>query len=737
MNAPVSPIRVLVADDDAILREIAGAMLRDAGFTVQTVASGDAAVAACALRLPNIALLDVEMPDGNGYQACTNIRALPGGADLPIVMVTGCDDTASIDRAYEAGATDFVVKPINWALLVHRIRYVLRGARTIVDLRFSEQKNAALLKAIPDGIFLVNGRSVIEHCYSPAAGLIDVPKTGFESMRFLDLIPAAARARAMDCLDAALRGDAAVFEFSLDAESRSNRHFECRYLPNSSGQVLAIVRDVSARKEAQARIHRLAYFDGLTGLPNREWIHDYLAQSLTEARQLNRGLALLYVDLDQFKRINDTLGHETGDALLRQVAERLQTGLDLDGDGDGDGEGDGDEEAVPLNLRTPEAGAAQRARGRLARMGGDEFIVVLTGRTDAAQAQWAARQILSILAAPFQQESYELVVTPSIGIAMYPEHGTDAQSLLKNADGAMYEAKASGRNQLRVYDSTMNVRALKRLSLEMELRRAVENSSLEVYYQPKYRTRDLQFLGGEALLRWFHPERGQISTADFIAVAEETGLIGDIGRWALQRVCRDLCQWRSEGLELPRVAVNVSGRDFMYPEALLRLSDTVTQAQLSPSLFELELTEGVLMQDAEAGRRSLLALKEFGFALAIDDFGTGYCSLNYLKRFPLDTLKIDRSFVSDISDDPDDASIVRAIIALGHSLDLKIVAEGVTTQAQLQFLQAESCDAVQGFLMSPAVPASSFRELLKRPLVSLDAPQSQPRRLFSWPSARN
>jgi EAL domain-containing protein (putative c-di-GMP-specific phosphodiesterase class I) len=255
----------------------------------------------------------------------------------------------------------------------------------------------------------------------------------------------------------------------------------------------------------------------------------------------------------------------------------------------------------------------------------------------------------------------------------------------------------------------------------MELRRAVENSSLEVYYQPKYQARGLKLLGGEALLRWFHPERGQIPTADFIAVAEETGLIGDIGRWALQRVCRDLCQWRSEGLELPSIAVNVSGRDFMYPEALLRLSDTVTQAHLSPSLFELELTEGVLMQDAEAGRRSLLALKEFGFALAIDDFGTGYCSLNYLKRFPLDTLKIDRSFVADIVKDPDDASIVRAIIALGHSLDLSIVAEGVSTQEQLQFLQAESCDAIQGYLMSPAIPSNAFRDLLLRPRASVDA----------------
>lgn len=694
MNTPATPVRVLIADDDAILREIAGVMLKEAGFAVQTVSSGDAAVATCAMRMPDIALLDVEMAQGDGYQACANIRCLPGGADLPIVMVTGCDDTPSIDRAYEAGATDFVVKPINWTLLAHRIRYVMRGARTIEALRFSEQKNAALLKAIPDGIFLVSSEGSIGHCFSPIDGLVQTaqPETGSKS--FFDLIPSPKRGHAMDCLSLALRGEPAVFEFSPDAKEKSARHFECRYLPNSAGQVLAIIRDVTVRKETDARIHRLAYFDALTGLPNREWMREYLSQSLAEVRRRHRHLALLHVDLDQFKRINDTLGHATGDALLRQVAERLQVAFDQD--------------------RT------EGMHGQLARVGGDEFIVVLAG-TDAAQAEQAARRILSMHAAPFLQASYELVVTPSIGIATFPEHGDDVQSLLKNAEGAMYEAKSSGRNQLRVYDSAVHARALKRLSLEMELRRAVENSSLEVYYQPKYEARTLKLMGGEALLRWFHPERGQVPTAEFIALAEETGLIGDIGKWALQRVCRDLDQWRGEGLALPRVAVNVSGRDFMHPEALLRLSDTVVRANLSPSLFELELTEGVLMRDAEVGRRSLLALKEFGFALAVDDFGTGYCSLNYLKRFPLDTLKIDRSFVADISDDPDDAAIVRAIIALGHSLGLKIVAEGVETFAQLQFLQAEACDAVQGFLMSAAVPASSFAELLRLPLPSLAA----------------
>jgi diguanylate cyclase (GGDEF)-like protein len=411
-------------------------------------------------------------------------------------------------------------------------------------------------------------------------------------------------------------------------------------------------------------------------------------------------VALLYIDLDQFKRINDTLGHDTGDALLRQVAERLRGALAHLG-----GEDLGAPLASDVSPRTN--------RGQLARVGGDEFIVVLSGEPGIALAEEAAERILAALAMPFRQGNYELVVTPSIGIALFPEHGADAQNLLKNADGAMYEAKSGGRNQFRFFNDTLNVRALKRLSLEMALRRAMEDELLEVYYQPKYGSSRLEVSGGEALLRWFHPERGQIPTADFVAVAEETGLIADLGRWTLQQVCRDLCAWRAQGLAVPSIAVNVSGREFMRPDILYRISEAVEQARLPPALFELELTEGVLMRDAEAGRRSLLSLKEFGFSLAMDDFGTGYCSLNYLKRFPLDTLKIDRSFVDDIGTDSGDAAIVRAIIALGHDLNLKIVAEGVATLEQLRFLRAEGCDTVQGFLMSPAVPARAFAALLR------------------------
>jgi len=558
--------RILVADDDALLREIATAMLENAGFEAEAVASGAAAVAACTARMPDLVLLDVEMPDGNGYQACSGIRALANGREVPIVMVTGFDDAASINLAYDAGATDFVVKPLNWPLLAHRIRYVLRGAR------------------------------------------------------------------------------------------------------------------------AQAHIHRLAYFDALTGLPNREWIGEYLARALTAAAHGEHGVALLFVDLDQFKRINDTLGHETGDALLRQVAARLSEALEPVG-----------------------------ADAQLARVGGDEFIVVLTGNAGAAAAERAAQRVQVALTAPFVQGGYEFVVTPSIGIALYPEHGADVQTLRKNADLAMYEAKAGGRNQFRLYSSAINTRAVKRLSLEMELRRAFDERKLEVYYQPQYAAGSLELAGAEALLRWFHPQRGQISTADFIAVAEETGLIGDIGRWTLEQVCRDLRHWRGAGLKVPAVSVNVSGRDFMRQDVLLRLSRVVEEAHLPASLFELELTEGVLMQDVESGQRSLAALKEYGFALAVDDFGTGYCSLNYLKRFPLDTLKVDRAFVNDITADADDAAIVRAIVGLGHNLGLKIVAEGVETLEQLEFLRATGCDLVQGYLMSRAVEARAFAQLLHAP----------------------
>jgi diguanylate cyclase (GGDEF)-like protein len=706
MSAPGAGVHILVVDDDRLLRDIAAATFQAAGFLVRVAAGGRAALAECRRELPDLLLMDVDMPDGDGYEACAEIRKLPGGRDLPIVMVTGHDDAVSIHLAYEAGATDFVVKPINWPLLVHRARYVLRGARTIEDLRLAEQKNNALLRAIPDGILLVDRDGTIRQWLSPMRGLAASPaedpvRDPIPPQHVRELFPAASLPQALRCLETTLDGNASAFEFE-HGELEARRHLECRYLPHATGQVLAIVRDITQRRLTEAHIHRLAYFDSLTGLPNREWIGDFLGRSLREAAASRGEVGLLFVDLDQFKRINDTLGHGTGDALLQQVGERLKEALV--------------ESGLP---------------GQLARVGGDEFIVVLTGALRGGDAERVAEHIRAALALPFRQNGYELVVTPSIGIALYPEHGSDAQTLLKNADGAMYEAKASGRNQFRLYSSAVHARAVNRLSLEMELRRAFESGKLDVYYQPQYDARELKLAGAEALLRWFHPDRGQIPTQDLVAVAEETGLIAEIGRWTLERVCQDLKRWRTRNLAAPSIAINVSGRDFARPDVLLRLSGIVEAANLPASLFELELTEGVLMQDVEGGERSLQALKEFGFALAVDDFGTGYCSLNYLKRFPLDTLKIDRTFVNDINHCEQDAAIVRAIIGLGHNLDLKLVAEGVESAAQLEFLRRERCDLIQGFFMNPALPAQEFERLLPA-AGSVPADPAEPRRSGRW-----
>ena len=499
-------------------------------------------------------------------------------------MVTGLDDPMSINLAYDAGATDFVVKPLNWPLLVHRIRYVLRGARTIEALRLSEQKNSALLKAVPDGLFLLSAAGAISHCFSPLAGLPAIQAHAAGALHLNELLPQGALAHALQCLEATLRGAPTAFEFSLPGSQGAPRHFECRYLPNAGGQVLAIVRDITQRKETEAHIHRLAYFDALTGLPNREWIGEYLVQSLTEAGERERSAALLFVDLDQFKRINDTLGHETGDALLRQVAERFTAALAYAG-----------------------------ASAQLARVGGDEFIAVLTGNPALADAELAAQRIQAALATPFVQGGYEFVVTPSIGIALFPQHGGDAQTLLKNADLAMYEAKASGRNQFRLYTSAVNARAVKRLSLEMELRRAFEGQQLEVYYQPQYDAHSLEVAGGEALLRWFHPQRGQIPTSDFVAVAEETGLIGDIGRWTLQQVCRICSAGAPREPTVPSIAVNVSGRDFMRQDVLLRLSRVVEDAHLPAVAVRARAHRG--SADAGRGERSALAAGAQGIRL--------------------------------------------------------------------------------------------------------------------------
>jgi diguanylate cyclase (GGDEF)-like protein len=454
------------------------------------------------------------------------------------------------------------------------------------------------------------------------------------------------------------------------------------------------VQDVTERARAAEKIRHLAFYDSLTGLPNRALFREQLGYALVQAQRHDRILGVLFLDLDNFKRVNDTLGHGAGDALLNQVAQRLS---DVLRSGD---------RVSRMNGGT--------AFPEVARMGGDEFIVLLTQLEHASDAARVTQRILEALRRPFPLQGREVVVSASIGIALYPADAPDQDTLLMNADTAMYHAKELGRDSYQFYNRSMNATAFERLSLESDLRKAIEREELRLYYQPKIDVCRGCIVGAEALVRWLHPQMGLVSPAQFIPLAEQSGLIKPIGDWVLATACRHSRQWQNAGHPPVPVAVNLSGvnfRDSCLPELVGRV---LRESGIRPGQLELEVTESVLMHEVEELTQLLRYLKEIGVRLAIDDFGTGYSSLSYLKRFPLDTLKIDRSFVRDIATSPGDKAITSAIVALARNLGVEVVAEGVETRAQADVLQALGCNVVQGFLYCRPIPEPEFVSLLHR-----------------------
>jgi diguanylate cyclase (GGDEF)-like protein/PAS domain S-box-containing protein len=444
---------------------------------------------------------------------------------------------------------------------------------------------------------------------------------------------------------------------------------------------VAIVQDISARKDAESRLDRLAHYDSLTGLPNRSLFGDRLRQAILEADRREHLVALLFMDLDRFKLINDNLGHKVGDRLLIQVAERL--------------------------------GTCVRRSDTLARIGGDEFTLVLTDIVHVDHVAHVAQKILDAFTQPFQVDDNELFVTISIGITICPFDDKNMEALLQNADIAMYKAKEQGRNGFQFYTADMNTRTHKRLDLETALRRALERNELVLHYQPQVDLQSGKIFAMESLLRWQRPEQGLVSPADFIPLAEETGLIVPIGEWVLRTACAQNKAWQDAGLAPLRVAVNLSARQFQQKNLIQTISAALRDSGLQPHYLDIEITESMVMQNAAAAVKTLNELDAMGVVLSIDDFGTGYSSLSYLKRFPIDCLKIDKSFVNDVTTNPDDAAIASAIITMARSLGMKVVAEGVETEGQLRFLRARGCDAVQGYYFSRPVPAEAFLGLLR------------------------
>jgi diguanylate cyclase (GGDEF)-like protein len=465
---------------------------------------------------------------------------------------------------------------------------------------------------------------------------------------------------------------------------------------------LVIIRDVSDRRKAEAEIARLAFYDTLTGLPNRLLFRDRLNQAILEAKRYNRQVALLFLDLDRFKRINDTLGHSVGDRLLIGVAERVTHALRRS---DTVGRAGADLDAVTI-----------------ARQGGDEFTIMLTNVDDASQVSRVARRLLTALAVPFGIEGHEIFVTGSIGIALYPMDGGDVETMQKNADTAMYEAKEHGRNTFQFYTQSMNSMAVQRLLIENHLNKAVERNELLLYYQPQVDIAHGTVSGLEALVRWQHSELGMVSPGEFIPLAEESGLIVSVGEWVIREACRQAVAWRRQGLPPMRISVNLSPFQLRDPR-LASIIETALQVHgMDPKCLELEITESSIMKNVESALVTLNQMRELGVAIALDDFGTGYSSLAQLKRFPVDRLKIDRSFVKDIPGSADDQAIAKVIVLIGHNLGMNVLAEGVETQAQMTYLKECSCDEVQGYLFSPPLPAVAVPDFLSSPLaVASDA----------------
>jgi diguanylate cyclase (GGDEF)-like protein/PAS domain S-box-containing protein len=436
--------------------------------------------------------------------------------------------------------------------------------------------------------------------------------------------------------------------------------------------------DISTQVHIRQRLHTLAYYDALTGLPNRALFQDRLNNTLAIARREQSLVALFFLDLDRFKTINDTLGHSTGDALLKQVTARLQKLL--------------------------------RESDTIARLGGDEFTLVTRVSTNPDAVGVIAEKIVACFVEPFEINDHELFITTSIGISLFPKDGADQETLRQNADIAMYRAKAAGRNTYQFYQQAMNARFQDRLELETALRRALDRAEFRLVYQPKHDLRTGQIVGAEALIRWQHPQRGLISPATFIPVAEESGLMGKIGEWVLREACQQAQQWRRDGTEI-QISVNLSAQQ-IKPSLVTLVNEVISAAQLPPQCLELEITESAMMGDVELSIGIISALSDLGVEFSVDDFGTGYSSLSYLKRFSITKLKIDKSFIDDVTTDEGDAQIATTIIAMAHNLNLTVIAEGVETQAQLDFLRAQGCDQAQGYLLHRPLPPEALSQVL-------------------------
>ncbi|CAH2032501.1 EAL domain-containing response regulator [Trichlorobacter ammonificans] len=689
---------ILVVEGNVPFGELIAGVLRSEGYRCETVVSGGCALTSLGSGSIALMVLDYTMPDMSVEDFVATMTTT--GSRVPFIIMTGRDDSLLAVRMMKIGAGDFLIKdttlldrlPLAVSKTLQEAETARRLQRAMEALQQSEARLARVHRIARIGSWEWN---ITSNGFVFSNELYHL--LGFDPAHHPPITLEWLYSRINPIDQPAIRkafADAVAECRPLDVVYRIRTASDEELIVNSQGELIAddngrpcrmigSTLDITARIRAEEEIRNLSNYDHLTGLPNRNLLQDRLHQAIIHASRTQSVAGVLFLDLDRFKGINDSLGHRAGDLLLRQVAERLS--------------------------------ACVRESDTLARLGGDEFVVVLTMVTGEEGISAAASKLLGVIAEPFIVEGHELYITASIGISVYPADGPDALTLMKHADLAMYRAKELDRNNFQFYSSDLNVRVMERMILESALRRALERQEFKLYYQPQVDVLSRSIVGFEALLRWYHPDLGLISPDKFVPLAEESGLIIAIGEWVLQTACRQTKAWHDAGLPPVRMAVNLSTRQFR-PNLDQSIAAILLETGLEPCFLELEMTESILMRNVSENMALLRALTDMGCHLAIDDFGTGYSSLAYLKNFPLGRLKIDRSFVRDITSNPDDLAIAKIIIDMARTLRMQVTAEGVEAYEQLELLAGHGCAEMQGFLFSRPLPADKAQQLLRNGL---------------------
>jgi diguanylate cyclase (GGDEF)-like protein len=695
--ADMPPVAI-IADDEDLGRLLLAEAVTAAGLVPLVHDNGTGALESALAHEVSIVFLDVDMPGMDGYSVCRRLRAESRFATIPIVMVTGHDDSAAIALAFEAGATDFIPKPVNWTLLSHRLEYILRNAAQVRALAERESQVRTLVEALPDRLWVVTANGEIR--WSPrdfSSDAVALSSTSSHNLQ-LGMAPPQQLERALEAIRAtAADGAPRKFEYRESRARTADRSYELRFSRREGGDVVVLRRDTTERTAAAKHIEHLAYFDPLTLLPNRQRCLETAHRFVAEAAQSQEPVAFIYLDLNGFKRINDTFGHLVGDAVLRSVAGKL---------------------AETIARMQPE-----HEHIALARFGGDEFVILLRHPDARSLAVQVANDCYAALKDPIDYDGLEFHATPSIGLAVYPEDGSDVATVLKHADTAMYQAKSAAANAVAVYSPAMSNRLRDWLDLEARLRRAVRAGGLHLHYQPKFRVADGQIAGVEALVRWVDTEHGDIPPSRFVPIAEESGLIIDLGGWVVRAACQQVRVWLDRGIAVP-VAINISGKELLHGDPARLVELEARAAGIPTSLIQIEITESLLIKDSVAVRNALDRFRSLGCQIALDDFGTGYSSLAYITRFPPDRIKIDKAFVRNIDQCAADAAIANAILSLGESLNLVVTAEGIERVGQLEWLRVRGCHEAQGFLLSRPLSAPALeQQFLRRPAI-IERPQA-------------